>query len=203
MSAFASLHGEEVIDLADEQHVNLHLAAVANAHEQLASDPSVAMALTAVDAIDVLPLGTGTPLMQRDFAWLTSSDPLFYHDSRIGVLSQAAEFESVLYFIDPDPAPQVLPPLPRGVVEDLSLYAQESYDPTLGVALIEHGVLDGQGNDQIQFRLVDIRGEEVRGGWYFADAPITKAIFFNLPAGTYIAIAETSDGFWIATDVLS
>jgi hypothetical protein len=49
-------------------------------------------------------------------------------------------------------------------------------------------------------RLVDAEGRDVGEGRYFSDQPVTKALFFNVPAGAYQVLVETKDGFWLAAD---
>ena len=81
-------------------------------------------------------------------------------------------------------------------------YAQQSQDPDLATVVVEHAAIAGQGSESVKIRLVDPSGHDVGDGWYFADAPTAKAVFFNVPAGVYSVVVETASGHWLAADTL-
>ena len=83
-------------------------------------------------------------------------------------------------------------------MEDLSVYAQVAYDPALGSVLVEFG--HPKEAETVTVRLVDVDGNDAGDGWYFADQPVTKAVFFNVQAGAYAVLVETQDGFWLGGD---
>jgi hypothetical protein len=207
LSIFAGRHTEEVLDLSQTRSITTMLAAMPTAHEQLGSDTLAANTYKAIDMIDLIPLGNPVPMMQLAAGKVVTPDEravLPLH-GRAYALSQAAEFESVLYGYNVnngDSEPYVTPLVPRGFVEDMALYAQVSYDPLLGVVLVEHGAFKGQEHNSVNMRLLDQFGRDVGDGWYYSDAPSTRAVFFNIPAGTYTLIVETAEKYWLAAETV-
>ena len=84
----------------------------------------------------------------------------------------------------------------------MSIYAQVGHDSTLGAVLAEYSAPNGASKETIAMRLIDQSGADVGDGWYFSDAPLTKAIFFNVPAGTYNLQVQTRDGYWLGSDTV-
>lgn len=197
-------HLEQELDLADERQLQVRLAAMASAHVQLSRDERAANTFHTVDMIDLIPLGTDDPMEQLAPGHISSSYPLLpASDGRLRAFAQAAEFEPAIYTFASDERDQVVPLLPRGFIEDMSLYAQVAHDPALGSVVVEYGHVTGlEPGDAISMRLIDSEGRDAGTGWYFSDAPVTKAIFFNVPAGVYTLIVETRDGYWLTADTL-
>jgi hypothetical protein len=176
---------------------------MAPAQEQLGNNPAAANTYRPVDMIDVLPFGSDTPLMQSAPGQLASNDPLLSINGRYRVYARAAEFESAVYAFNSDPDDQNITTLiPRGFIEDMSYYAQVSYNPTMGSIVAEYSAPEGATKDTIAMRLVDQNGRDVGDGWYFSDAPLSKVIFFNVPAGTYSLQVHTRDGYWLGADTI-
>jgi hypothetical protein len=97
----------------------------------------------------------------------------------------------------------VLPVLPRGFVQDMAVYADETQEFTEGSVLVEYGDLQGQGSGRISVRLVNEAGQTVSEPWVFSDSPVTKALFFNVPPGIYGLVVESGSGTWVGADVVS
>ena len=206
LAAFSSRHVEEPIDLSEEVAFATRLATMATGPQQLSSDGRAATALRPVDMVDLIALGEQSPLMQTGPGVVAANGTLTAHQHRLRALVQAAEFEAVLYSYEVPSGGdrvEVTPLVPRGFLDDMALYAQVTHDPALGSVLAEFAPLAGTGQEPVSLRLVDAEGRPVGDGWYYADAPLTKAIFFNVPAGTYTVLAETKDGFWLAADTLT
>lgn len=121
------------------------------------------------------------------------------------VLAQASEFEPALYRLAADAAntPQVITALPRGFIEDMSVYAQIAHDATMGAVVVEHGQMAGQGQDPITMRLIDDRGFVVGDLWIYSDAPVSRAVIFNVPPGQYSLIVETNNKYWLASETVT
>lgn len=203
ISTFPGRHTDEELALSAGRSLIARLAAMGTAHEQLGTDQRVAQSYKTIDMIDLIPLGTETPMMQLAPGRVQTSDPLLPHNGRVHAFAQAAEFEPTIYGFGLGSGTNregIVPLVPRGFVEDMSVYAQVAYNPEQGVVLTEYG--HPTDVDAVTLRLVDQDGRDVGDGWYFSDKPLTKAIFFNVPAGTYALIAETSDGFWLGADTV-
>jgi hypothetical protein len=202
---FQGRHVEQDVLLGDERVLRTRLAAMATAHEQLGADIRLANSYKTIDMIDLIPLGAnGSPMMQLAPGLVSTSDAVLPSAGRLRAFSQAAEFEPAVYTYSLDRRDNVTPLLPRGFVEDMSIYAQVVHDPSLGSVLVEYGQSAGVDTGEgLSMRLVDAQGQDVGDGWYFADTPVTKAIFFNVPAGVYALLVETRDGYWLAADTVS
>ncbi len=97
----------------------------------------------------------------------------------------------------------VLPGLPRGFVQDMAVFAQQTQDFTEGAVLVEFAALQGQGSGKIDIHLVNEYGQHVAEPWIFSDMPVTKAMFFNIPPGMYTVIVESASSGWLAAEAVS
>lgn len=195
---YPNRHLEEDLPIDQGKRLNVRLAAMGTAHEQLGSDMRIANSLKTIDMIDLIPLGTGDAMMQLAPGRVGTNNELTPHGDRLTVFAQAAEFEPSVYSFSTDGREGVVPLMPRGFVEDMSVYAQVAYNSELGVVLVEYG--HGADTSPVTLRLVDIDGKDVGDGWYYNDQPVTKAVFFNVPAGSYASLVETNDGFWLGAE---
>ena len=84
----------------------------------------------------------------------------------------------------------------------MSYFAQTIHNNDGGSVVVEHGNLGGHGDQSVKMRLIDAYGNDAGDGWYFADQPVAKAIFFNVPAGIYAVLIETQSGHWISADTV-
>jgi hypothetical protein len=200
VATYPGRHAEEDFVLGGERKLTSRLAAMASAHEQLSNDLRLANSYRTVDMVDLIPLGMRDPMMQTGPGLVETSDAVLPVNGRVWALAQAAEFESVVYSYVAGATGNVTPLIPRGFIEDLSVYAQVSYDPALGSVVVEYGGGERAGTDALVLRLLDHDGQDVGDGWYYGDRPLTKAIFFNVPAGHYAVLAETRDGYWLGAD---
>ena len=205
VTLFAGHHIEEDYVLALTTNYGVQLATTATAHEQLSSDIRRAASYQNVDFVELLPIGSDRAFAAADNGYVTSSDPLIPYRGRNLVLVRASEFESAVYVLDSSRAsePQVTPFLPRGFIEDMAVYAQVAHDPSLGSVFVEHGTLSGQGTETIRMRLLNENNFDVAEAWYYSDSPITRALFFNVPPGTYSLLIETANHFWLAADTVT
>lgn len=203
LSTFVGRHVEEDIALGNDQHLVTRLASLPTAHEQLSADPRVAGRLQSVDMIDLIALGQSNPMMQLNSGLVSTSDALLDSHGRVHAFAQAAEFEPTVYSYKAGSRASVTPLIPRGFVEDMSIYAQVSHDPSLGVVLVDYAHSQAAADQSVTMHLVDQFGQDVGDGWYFSDMPNTKAIFFNVPAGTYTLLVETKDQYWLAADTVT
>ncbi len=205
-AAFIGRHQDQEFNLTEGRGLRLSLGSYSTAHEQLGSDETSINAVKEIDMIDMIPLGVGEPLTYLDNGVVGTADELNSHMGRVYAFAQASEFEPILYTLDSSETQNEISKsislLPRGFIEDMSVYAQVVYDPSLGVVIAEHAALVGQDAGAVNFRLQNERGEEVGDGWYFADEPVTKVIFFNLEPGMYSLMVETADGYWLAAQTV-
>jgi hypothetical protein len=201
-AVFAGRHSEVDLALGSERVLETRLAMMPTAHEQLGADLRAANSLKTIDMIDLIPLGDDTPMMQLGPGLVATSDPILALGDRAWTFAQAAEFEPVIYSHGLDRRDHVTPLLPRGFIDDMSLYAQVAHDPALGAVVIEYGGRERGDNGSVTFRLVDAYGQAVGEPWYYADQPTTKAIFFNVPAGAYAVLVETGDEYWLGGETI-
>ena len=202
VSVFANRHVEDDINLSAETNFTTQFASMATAQEQLSNEGSTTSRYQQVDMIDLLPLGADAPLPQVAPGRVAGAEPLLNHQGRVRAFARAAEFEPTVYTYQAGDGATVTPLIPRGFIEDMSLYAQVVRDPELGTVLAEYAAPDGATHETISMRLVDQDGHDVGDGWYFSDAPATKALFFNVPAGAYSIQVQTKDGYWLSSDTV-
>ncbi len=202
LSVFANRHLEDHLDLSAVTAFATQFASMATAQEQLSSDVSIAAHYQQVDMIDLLPLGSDAPLPQVAPGRVANADGLVSHQGKVRAFARAAEFEPVVYTYPAGDEQTVTPLIPRGFIDDMSLNAQVVHDPELGSVLAEFAAPEGATQETISMRLVDQDGHDVGDGWYFSDAPLTKAIFFNVPAGTYSLQVQTKGGYWLNSDTV-
>jgi hypothetical protein len=192
-------HVEGEITLGKDRILQTRLLTMASASEQLSGDQPGLGRFTAVDMVDLIPLGTDTPMEQVASGVVKTSESLTTSGGRVRALVRAAEFESGLYQYSPASDTSVTPLIPRGFVEDLALYAQVSHDSEQGAVLVAFGHPKDL-DSSVNMRLLDQYGHDIGDGWYFSDAPFTKAMFFNVPPGIYTVLVETKDRYWLAAD---
>ncbi len=207
LAAYPGMHSEESISLADVYDFEAGLGIIATAAEQLGSDRKVADGWRSIEATNIQPLGSGQ-VMQFVRDGIMSSNDELGPSGRSWFVTQSSEFEPAIQALDAvarrgqGKGTRLLSLIPRGFLEDMSVYAQVSYDQSLGAVLVEHGHLQGQGNTPVAVRLLNESGADVGDGWYFNDQPTTKALFFNVPPGRYTLLVETNDRYWLAADTL-
>lgn len=202
LAVFAGQHAEFNHSLNSEGVINTYLAAARSAAEQLQADRATANSLVAMDMIDLIPLGDDRPMQQLAPALVSSGDGIPLVGGRAFALARAAEFEPVIYSYQQATAPHVSPLFPRGLFEDLAVYAQVAHDPELGGVLVEYLGRDRGDNGSVNIRLLDHYGREVGDAWYYSDIPTVKAVFFNVPAGAYQLLIETADSYWLGGETV-
>lgn len=197
-------HTEETIGLDDARHLTTTVASVATASDQLSSDVDRANKYLSVEQAEVAVVGGKDPMVPIDEGVYTSGNPVLPVRGRVWTVAESSDFETSLQAssIKLPGSRQITSLLPRGFVDDMANYAQQSQDPDLATVVVEHAAIAGQGSESVKIRLVDPSGHDIGDGWYFADAPTAKAVFFNVPAGVYSVVVETASGHWIAADTL-
>ena len=192
-------HVEDEITIGNDRTLQTRLFTMASASEQLSGDQPGTGRFTPVDMVDLIPLGTDTPMEQVASGVVKTGEPLAGSSGRVRALVRAAEFESGLYQYSQASETFLTPLIPRGFVEDLALYAQVTHDSEQGAVLVAFGH-PKDVESAVNLRLLDQYGRDVGDGWYFSDAPLTKAMFFNVPPGIYTVLVETKDRYWLAAD---
>ena len=84
----------------------------------------------------------------------------------------------------------------------MAVYAQVTIEPSLGSVFVEYNHHDSVQGESVKIKLVDHDNNSRGEGWYFSDLPLTKALFFNVPAGIYQVQANTADGYWLTSQVV-
>ncbi len=197
-------HSEEYIGLDDARHLTTTVAAVATAGDQLSSDMERANRYFAVEQAEVAIVGGKDQMVPIDEGVYTSGNPALPVRGRVWTVAASADFETSLQAssIKLPGSRQIMSLLPRGFIDDMANYAQQYQDPDLSTVVVEHAAISGQGDESVKIRLVDTTGHDVGDGWYFADSPTAKAVFFNVPLGVYSVVIETASGHWLAADTL-
>lgn len=201
-SAFAGQHSEIDLSIGANNFIETRLTMLPTAHQQLSSDIRAANFIKTVDMIDLIPLGSDEPMEQIAPGIVRTVEPILSSNQRVWAYAQAAEFEPVIYAHISNKRNDMTPLLPRGFIEDMSYYAQVVHDPSLGAVVVDYGGKNDHAGGSVSFKLVDSSGQLVGEPWYYSDRPTTKAIFFNVPPGTYGILIETGDSFWLASDTL-
>ena len=190
--------------MADVNYITASRAAVAAANEQLGNDAVRANRHDLVEMGDVYAIGSGDMMVPVENGRLTSSSPVLSVKGRVWTVNSSSDFESTIQPLSTDAGnfSQVLKMVPNGFINDMAYFAHATHSPELGSVVVEHAHLSGQGQPNVKMRLVDPFGRDVGDGWYFADQPVAKAIFFNVPPGLYSVLVETESGHWIAADTV-
>jgi hypothetical protein len=198
----AGRHHEERFNLSERKNIAITMAAVATANEQLGSDLARANRHDAASSGEVYAIGSGEMMVPMDDGRLMTGSPVLSFKGRVWVAASSADHDTTVQPLSMRSGPnqQVINMVPNGFVSDLAHFAHAIHDQDLGSVVVEHGSLDGQGSGSLKMRLVDPFGNDVGDGWYFADNPVAKAVFFNVPPGMYAVIVETESGHWLATD---
>ena len=198
-------HTEEAFDLSQAKFLSTTLTTIATANEQLGSDVTRANLNTIVEQADIYAVGTGQLMVPVDSGLMTTATKVLPVKGRVlAVSASSGDFEISVQPINVrDPiSRQITTLIPNGFISDMSVLAQTIHNIDEGSVIVEHGNLSGHGNDGIKMRLVDSFGRDVGDGWYFADQPVSKAIFFNVPPGMYGLVIETASGYWIAAETV-
>jgi hypothetical protein len=203
LMAFANRHGDQVISLKPSASWSLEFASMPPARSVLES-AETRVDLSLLSALPVYPFGSSEPLssdLTRSF--VLSAERGGFQMGRQYLFGQAAEFEETVFAVDDwsheaFAARATLTILPRGFVTDMALLAQTSQQEGMGTVVVQHVSLIGQGNDGISVRLMNEQGQSMGDGWYFAEKPAHRAIFFNVPPGNYFVLIETGGQYWLA-----
>ena len=196
---------ERVSILGDVQGVHVQFARESSAHEQLSGEALAQRYMLESEQEAVLVATT-----QKFFETAPNiqgvGSQIFSPGSSTVVYLDSQDFEPAIYRLRGAPSSRevaVLPAIPRGFVQDMSVYAQQSQDFTDGSVLVEFSAVQGQGSGKLDIRLVNEYGQNVIEPWVFSDAPMSKALFFNVPPGIYSAIIESQSGGWLAAETVS
>jgi hypothetical protein len=197
-------HAEEAFNLGEARHVSTTLTAIASANEQLGSDEVRSARHDLVEQTDIYAVGSGQLMVPVDEGIMTTPTPVLPVKGRIWTVSASSDFETSIQAVSVKAplAKQISTLIPNGFMEDMSVFAQTHFNRDQGGVVIEHGNLTDVSADGTKMRLVDAFGRDVGDGWYFADKPVSKAVFFNVPPGVYALVIETSSGHWIAADTV-
>jgi hypothetical protein len=202
ISLVGGRHSEEAFDINDARHVSTTLTAVASANEQLGSEVERANRHELIEQSEIFAVGAGHMMMPMDDAIMTTATRVLPVKGRVWTVSAASDFETMVQPISAKASVsnQISTLIPNGFVSDMAVFANTVHNSESGSVVIEHGQLTGHGSDPVKFRLVDSSGRDVGDGWYFADQPVAKAVFFNVPPGAYALIVESGSGHWIASE---
>lgn len=200
---FSGYHLEDRIELGSETRIKIKLASLAPAAVQLNAQVETANRYLPVEFAEVTPFGFADPMSFVSPGLLESRDSVPAGHANIRLAAQSADFEPAIYSI-PSRYKQIpiIPLVPRGFIEDMAVYAQVTYEPSLGRVFAEYNHHNSVDGESVTLKLVDLNNNSRGEGWYFSDRPLTKAIFFNVPAGIYQIQAETADGYWLTSQVV-
>lgn len=202
VSLVGGRHSEEAFDINDARHVSTTLTAVASANEQLGAEVERANRHELVEQSEIFAVGAGHMMMPIDDGIMTTATRVLPVKGRVWTVSAASDFETMVQPVAArsSVAKQISTLIPNGFISDMAVLANTVHNSESGSVVIEHGQLTGHGSDPVKFRLVDSSGRDVGDGWYFADQPVAKAVFFNVPPGVYGLIVESGSGHWIASE---
>lgn len=200
----AGRHSEEIFDLAEARHVSSSISTMSSANEQLGSDANRANRYDVVENADVYAVGSGELMVPVDDGVMASSSTVLPFKGRVWMVGSSSDFETTVQAIPAKAAnaKQIMALIPNGFVNDMAYFAHTINNGDGGSVVLEHGLLSGHSDRSVKIKLVDPFGHDVGDGWYFADNPVSKAIFFNVPPGVYSALVETQSGHWLAADTV-
>lgn len=200
---FSGYHLEDRLEIGAEALIKIKLASLAPAAVQLNAQVETANRYLPVEYAEVIPFGFSDPMTFVSPGLLESREPLPVGSVSIRLAAQSADFEPAIYSI-PAKSKQIpiIPLVPRGFIEDMAVFAQVTYEPSLGRVFAEYNHHNSVDGESITLKLVDLNNNSRGEGWYFSDRPLTKAIFFNVPAGIYQIQVETADGYWLTSQVV-
>ncbi len=200
----AGRHAEESFDLSAAKHVSTTITTIASANEQLGSDEGRATRHDIVEQAEMYAVGSGQLMVPIEEGLMTTATAVLPMKGRVWTVSASSDFDTSVQAV-PVRAPssrQISTLIPNGFITDMAVFAQTTHNSDAGSVVVEHGNLSGATTDGTKMRLVDAFGRDVGDGWYFADHPVSKAVFFNVPAGIYALVVETATGHWIAADTV-
>jgi hypothetical protein len=200
---FAGYHLEDSVSIGVDKMLRLQLASLAPAAVQLNADVETANRYLPVDFAEVTPFGHADPMVYLGPGLVESKIPVASFDGKTRFAVQAADFEPGIYSV-PSNSQQtpIIPLVPRGFIEDMAVYAQVTFEPSLGSVFVEYNHHESVQAESVKIKLVDHDNNSRGEGWYFSDLPLTKALFFNVPAGIYQVQASTADGYWLTSQVI-
>jgi hypothetical protein len=200
---FAGYHLEDSVSIGIEKMLRLQLASLAPAAVQLNADVETANRYLPVEFAEVTPFGHADSMVYLGPGLVESKLPVASFDGKTRFAVQAADFEPAIYTV-PSTSQQtpIIPLVPRGFIEDMAVYAQVTYEPSLGSVFVEYNHHESVQGESVKIKLVDHDNNSRGEGWYFSDMPLTKALFFNVPAGIYQVQANTADGYWLTSQVV-
>lgn len=209
-------HLEETWKIADVEAFELQLAALPSATQQLYQDYDEWFEFDDIDFIDLITIGENESLPSLESGVLFGASGFSSYKDRLYSLSQAAEFEPVLYNLNISQINQtrgrpVIPLFSRGFFEDLFFelnlidgMPSIAFDQALGTVLSFHAIDSNLNSDldsgkSLNVRLVDSLGIDIDTGWIFGSGHdgYFKTVFFNLQPGNYTVIIENEKGEWI------
>ncbi len=202
-AVFAGYHLEDSVSIGIEKMLRLQLASLAPAAVQLNADVETANRYLPVEFAEVTPFGQADSMVYLGPGLVESKLPVASYDGKTRFAVQAADFEPAIYTV-PSNSQQtpIIPLVPRGFIEDMAVYAQVTYEPSLGSVFVEYNHHESVQGESVKIKLVDHDNNSRGEGWYFSDMPLTKALFFNVPAGIYQVQANTADGYWLTSQVV-
>jgi len=207
-SEFAVLAGrhthEKVRLVSDVNGFHVQFARESAAHEQLGGEAALQRYVLEDEQEAVLVATTQKLFSTGDQTQGVGSQTAAEGGSAV-VYLDSPDFEPAIYRVGSGVSRNisVLPAVPRGFVQDMAVFAQQSQEFTAGSVLVEFSPRQGQGPEKIEFRLVNEYGHDVTEPWVFSDMPLTKAMFFNVPPGVYSLIIESKTGGWHGAETVS
>jgi hypothetical protein len=191
-------HREDQFSVMDNSKLELSIAAVTTSHEQLGSDGQLSNSFRQVEFINLSLAGESEFFAASESGKLQYDGDVNLLNDRALVFGQDGDFELTAYQLDRGDWNNggVIPLVPRGFVEDMAVYADVPFDPSLGSILAyQFGV---PSNVEIRFKLVSLEDENRQmDGWIYSQGSTAKAMFFNLEPGAYALLVESSQGHWL------
>ena len=203
---FKGYHNEEDVFLENGGDLEVTIAALATANEQLYSDEKDASVLRPVDDVNIVEVG-----LNENLEKLTPGTFKLLNSTKIKgrryILNRSPEFADSIHTID-DGRSEVLTLVHRGFFEDLfhELYL-DSAGPSIAYDQAQAQIMLQYHDSEIEnarLKIVDTEGREVETGWYLPSSEgIHKAVFFNLEPGIYQVIISSQDGSWLDTTTVA
>jgi hypothetical protein len=199
---FEESHVEHEFDLGIVHSERLTVRALPTAHELLAGDSVMAQTFRPVDYLEAYLPGQESELEYRGGALVTGDDLIAASDRRSDLFVVSPEFENSAYRFESTSWPSAMTILPRGIIEDLAVYANVSHQNDLGAVFINL-VKPAHKSERIDFHLIDSpSAEAVSSAWVYRDDRIMQGVIFNVEPGRYQLVGRAESGSWVGSRVI-
>jgi hypothetical protein len=199
---FQNSHVEHEFDVGIQHSERLTVRALPTAHELLSGDSVMAETFRPVDYLEAYLPGQESEVEFLDGSLVMNANLIAASDRLSDLFVVSPEFENSAYRFDSTSWPSALTILPRGIIEDLAIYANVSHQNDLGAVFI-NVAKPAHKSERIDFHLIDsASAQSVSSAWVYRDDRIMQGVIFNIEPGRYQLVGQAESGSWIGSRVI-